>query len=136
MAFTYEEDLSDDLSQVRFHVGDTASANPLFSDAEVNASLAARNGDVLATAADLCEQLATRFARDVDVVADGQSLKRSQRSAAYAARAGALRSKSGTGGLSTIQVTRVDGVSDDVPGRQGSRSGQVPPFTCDEDVSF
>lgn len=122
MAFTYTGTLATDLERVRFDVGDTRSSAPLFTDAEIESVLADRAGEVKATAADLCDQLATRFARDYDIGADGQSLKRSQKSIAYEKRAERLRARSGSGGLDTVQVTRVDGASDNVSGRQGARS--------------
>jgi len=124
VAFAYDETLADDVSKVRFHIADTRSEAPLFSDEEITAALGERAGEVKATAADLCEQLATRFAREYDIGADGQSLKRSQKSIAYEKRAASLRATAGSGGLEAVQVTRVDGASDDVSGRQGARSGQ------------
>ena len=134
MSFEYDENLADSVSKVRFHIADTRSENPLFSDEEITAALGERADEVMATAADLCDQLATRFARDYDVGADGQSLKRSQKSIAYEKRAEALRSRAGSGGLDTVQVTRVDGASDNVSGRQGARSvpGYYEPSGLDD----
>jgi hypothetical protein len=109
MAFSYEPALTDARSLVRFEVGDTDPAAPLFEDAEVDAVLAANGDEPLAAAAALCEQLATRFARDVDVELDGQSMKRSQRALAYEKRAAALRARSPrAGGLNVVSVERVD----------------------------
>lgn len=109
MSFSYEPALTDARSLVRFEVGDTDSEAALFQDEEVDAILTANGDEPLAAAAALCEQLATRFARDYDVQLDGQSMKRSQRSLAYEKRAAALRARSPlAGGLSVVQVERVD----------------------------
>jgi hypothetical protein len=109
MAFSYEPALTDARSLVRFEVGDTDSSAALFQDAEVDAVLSANGDEPLAAAAALCEQLATRFARDYDVEVDGQSMKRSQRAAAYEKRAASLRSRSPrVGGLNVVSVERRD----------------------------
>lgn len=109
MAFTYDPELKDALSVVRFEVGDTDETAVLFEDSEVMAVLTQNGAEPLAAAAALCEQLATRFARDYDVELDGQSMKRSQRALAYEKRAAALRARSPrAGGLNVINVERVD----------------------------
>lgn len=113
MTFTYStSDLSTPLARVRLEIGDTTSATALFQDEEINVKLAERGDDVLLTAADLCDILARRFARDFDFATDGQSFSRSQKSKMYAEMAASLRSRAS--GVQSIATTRVDGFSDDI----------------------
>jgi hypothetical protein len=59
-------------------------------------------GSILAAAADALEALANKAAQEFDFAEDGQSFSRSQKSAAYMARARAIRT--GSGGYS-IPIT-------------------------------
>ncbi len=118
-SFTY--DLSTDLGQVRFEVGDTVPATMLFTDAEIELKLG-QSGSVLMTAAALCDVLATRYAGDYTFKTDDQQFNRSDLSAQYAARAATLRDRAGANGLSVAGFTRVDGYSDDISARDGSLS--------------
>lgn len=83
------------LDQVRFEVQDTNAARPLFTDDEINYAISKRpDGNVLLIAADLCDVLATRFARDYDFGwSDQQKFNRSQVSKQYASRAVELRAR-------------------------------------------
>jgi hypothetical protein len=124
VTFTYDiAQLATPLAQVRLEIGDTDSTRPLLQDEEIQVKLGLRASDVLATAADLCEILATRFAGDYDFKWKDGAFNRSQRAKAYADRAKDLRARS-SGGLSTIEATRVDGYTDDVSARDGA--GQAP----------
>lgn len=90
--------------QVRLEIGDTdvdPDADALFSDEAIDGFLArygavgtdsdAVVGTIKSAAADACDALANRFAREFDFSEDGQSFSRSQRSRAYADRARQLR---------------------------------------------
>jgi hypothetical protein len=120
MATTAERD------KVRLYVGDTNADRPLFNDNEIDLVIDDRAGNALLAAADLCDILATRFARDHDVEWQGGTnartkLSRSQMSKAYADRATALR-KRAAGQVSTFSTARVDGFSDDLDSREGPAS--------------
>lgn len=126
MPFTY--DITTARGKVRFEVGDTTAATALFDDAEVDLKLTEHSGDVLLTAAALCDVLATRFAGRYDIEADGQAMKRSQAGEAYAERAAVLRART-NGSLGAIEHVRVDGVSDELSGRDGAGRGAAPAAT-------
>lgn len=102
-------DPSDPLSardEFRLLIGDTDSTSPLFNDTEADYLLNRRNGNVLAAAADACDALAVRFARDVDFTVDGTSVSRMRRSESYRALARAYRARAGAGGgLASIPIT-------------------------------
>lgn len=104
--------ITDTTDQVRLLIGDTDTTAALLSDEEIDWFLSERSDDVHLAAADACDALATKFARAYDFETDGQSFKRSQMSAAFAARASELRSRGS--GITTGRVTRVDGYSDDI----------------------
>lgn len=111
MTFTYDIDALDTpLAQVRLEVGDTDTEDQLFQDEEIAVKLAARADNVLLTAADLCDILAARFARDYDFAApDSREFKRSQRSEMYAKRAQALRDRArstdaASGGMGVLDL--------------------------------
>lgn len=125
MTFTYNiNSLTTALAQVRLEIGDTDSTAPLFADEEIQVKLAARADDVLLTAADLCDVLAIRFAKEFDFETDGQSFKRSDKAKAYTAMSKALRLRAEkSGGITSTPITRVDGYSDDLSTRDGA--GQV-----------
>lgn len=112
MAFTYLGTLATDLDKIRFEIGDVNSGDPLFTDEEIVGKQAGESNHLI-VAAQLCDILATKFARDYDFSTDGQSFSRSQRSSAYAARAMDLRARAG--GISSNATVKVDGYSDDVP---------------------
>jgi hypothetical protein len=90
---------------VRFHSGDTDSADPLVSDEEIAFALGEESTAVLAAAA-ICEALAARFARQVDKSVGDLRLSLNQKAQAFAAKAEALRERAATavepyaGGLS------------------------------------
>lgn len=121
MTFTYAGAFVTDLDKVRFEIGDTVSANALFTDEEIAYKLT-QYTNILLCAAALCEVLATRYAGDYKFKTDDQEFDRSTIAAGYTARAEALRARAPGGGLSTIGTTRVDGFSDDLDAREGSNS--------------
>jgi hypothetical protein len=123
------------VEQFRLEIGDEGE-NALFTIEQVEHLLDVRDGNVLAAAADACDILATRFAKEFDFAsAARQQFRRSQKAEAYERRAKAIRSR--IGGLATIGVTRVDGFSDDVSVREGSgtsRQGRVRRGYVDPDI--
>jgi hypothetical protein len=124
MTFTYTP-IATSRDQVRLELGDTDETRALFADEEIDAKLDARAGNVLLTAADLCDILATRFAREYDFEWQGAGesargkFSRSQMAKMYADRAVTLRDRA-TGGIGTITTTRIDGYSDDLSTRDGA----------------
>jgi hypothetical protein len=127
------------VDEVRLEIGDEDSAAQLFTDPQIEKKLSDRGGAVLATAADLCDILATRFAGAFDFSsAARQEFKRSQKSQAYERRAESIRKR--IGGLTTVSTTRVDGFSDDITTRdgaaQGSRTGRVKAGYFDPDIPY
>ena len=126
MTFTYSStSLTTALAKVRREIGDTDSTAALFTDEEIDVYLDNRSDNVLLAAADLCDALATRFARAYDFSTDGQSFKRGQMSEFYAKRASELRARGQ--GVTTIDVTKVDGWSDDVANQDVTGGGTANP---------
>ncbi len=129
--------------KVRLEIGDTDAAAPLFNDDELDYIIASRADNVLLAAADACDMLATRFARDYDFEWQGAGesargkFTRSQMSKAFTDRAAAIRQRAG-GGLGVIQTTRVDGYSEDISNRDGAgqnnRTGRVRAGYTDPDL--
>jgi hypothetical protein len=105
--------------KVRLRIGDTNSADPLLYDEEIDYFLSERGDDVAKAAADCAAAIAAKYARAFEFETDGQKFKRQQVYEHYTALAKDLRNGVG-GGLSTIVVTRVDGVSDDLSTRDGA----------------
>lgn len=126
------------LDQFRLLIGDTDSTRQLFNDVEAQWFIDQRPGNVLLAAADACDSLATRFARDYDFSTDGQSFRRSSVAIRYETRARELRARAPGSGLSTVSVTRVDGYSDDIAARDGAgqatRTGRVRAGYSDPDL--
>ena len=126
------------LDRVRLEIGDTDTANPLFTDTEINTILAERASDVFLTAADLCDILATRFAADFDFKWKDGEFKKGTRSGNYADRAKALRARAaGGGGITSVPITRVDGYSQETSTRDTSNNAPVTgiersPFGSDD----
>jgi hypothetical protein len=114
--------------KTRLYIGDTNADRPLFNDNEIDLVIDDRGGDALQAAADCCDILATRFAREHDIEWQGSpnartKLTRSQMSKAYSDRAVALRRRA-NGQVSTASTTRVDGFNEDIDSRAGA--GQTP----------
>lgn len=72
VTYTYNPGITSDSDRVRFLVGDTDATDPLFDDGEV-VFLLSEAGDVYTAAAQAADQLAARFAREVNraVAGDG-----------------------------------------------------------------
>jgi hypothetical protein len=137
-SFTY--DPTTVLGQVRLEVGDTDSTDILFTDQEANVYISTRANDVLLSAADLCDVLATRFSRGFDFETDQQKFSRSQRVKQYQERAVALRKRAA--GITSTPSTRVDGYSQDIANDDASTSaassstGRVRSGYFNDDVPF
>jgi len=98
---------------VRLEIGDT-TADALFTDDEIAVYVANRQEvyssggtvtNITLAAADLCDVLATRFARGFKFSEDGQSFDPGERSGFYAARAKDLRARSGSGSAPLVSPT-------------------------------
>lgn len=68
-------------------------AGALFNDDEATYFIEAHPSSVLLAVAAACDALAARFAQDVDIAEDGQSLKNSAKSVQYAAMAVRFRQR-------------------------------------------
>ncbi len=111
--------------QVRLQIGDTDTGNALFTDAEVDQFLERHDDQVLPAAADACDALAARFARDFDFKWKDGEFKKGSRADRYAKLAEQLRARAGIGQpAASLPVTRVDGYSDDLSSEDGAGVGR------------
>ena len=95
MSWSYSGDPSfSEVDAIRFLVGDTDESDPLVSDEEIE-WFAEEWSDKYHAAAAVCETLAAKFAREVNVSADGMSFSGSEISRNFNHRAEALRQMSG-----------------------------------------
>ena len=78
MSFSYSNDLSNDLSKVRFRLGDTVDNGHLLEDEEINAILTDYPNELLASM-ELCKRILGILARQNDRSAAGVSSSRAQR---------------------------------------------------------
>lgn len=125
------------VEQVRFEIGDESATEPDFTDPQIELKLNGRGGNILLAAADLCDILATRYAREFDFSsAARQEFKRSQKAESMERRAAKLRERAG--GLVAVPTTRIDGFSEDIDNRSGagqsSRTGRVREGYYDPDI--
>lgn len=92
---TYSGDpASSDRDWVRFRIGDTDTRDFLLGDDEIDAMLAEQSANRWLAAAECCEHIAARLAREADISTGGpgqQNRALSQRSVAYAKAAARLR---------------------------------------------
>jgi hypothetical protein len=121
----------------RMEIGDDDGS--LFSIEQAEHLINDRSGVVLAAAADACDILATRFAKQFDFnSAARMQFKRSQKSEAYERRAKALRAR--VGGLTVVPMIRTDAYSDDVSVRdgagEGSNTGRIRKGYTDPDLPY
>lgn len=124
MGFNYDPELTDDISRVRFALGDTDADKPLLTDEEIT-YVTSDNGSILEAAAELADALAARYSRRVSVSIDGASFNYQQLSQNYAALATRLRARASLedGGLGRPVVT---GVRIDEMATVDRDSGRVP----------
>lgn len=105
--------------KLRLELGDTDTNNELFQDDELDYFLTEEADNILAACLRACYAAARKFARAYDFQTDGQAFKRSQMQKAYADLAAKLEQQgitvTGTAGVQTVDVTKIDGWSDDIP---------------------
>ena len=105
--------------KLRLELGDNDETAPLFYDEELDYFLDEESDDVLAARLRACEAAALKLARAYDFATDGQSYKRSQMADMYRTMAAQLREQGVTlasdpAGVSTVDVTNIDGYSQDI----------------------
>jgi len=87
MAYSYSGDPSDSVKdEVRFYLQDTDMSDPLLTDEEIDfyvTKLDPVYGSSVATASYLADLIANRFAREIDLSADGISVSASQLQTKY-----------------------------------------------------
>lgn len=117
--------------KLRLELGDTDEDAPLYNDDEIAYFLAEESNDIQKARLRAAEAAVFLLARAYDFETDGQKYARSQMSKAYAAMAKQLRAQGVTtsadvNGVSTIDVTVIDGYSSDIPNSevQAPRSGR------------
>lgn len=121
MTFTYIGDLSTDLDEIRFTIGDTVSGSGIkpnngnFTDEEI-AGLLSLEITTGRTIARLYETLSAIWAKFIDTKMGSRDEKLSQVSARYAALAKKYRDEYGGGSGVTISIGSFDeGISEDEP---------------------
>lgn len=105
-----------ELDEVRFYVQDTDETFPLISDEEISFLLdryMPQFGHTLAVAAMVCEVLAAKFARQVDVSADGVSVSMGQLQQRYNDLAVSLRDQYKVVGAANL-ATSLDAMFADI----------------------
>lgn len=113
------------LDQVRLEIGDRDMSNPLFTDDEIQYYIDAHGGtNVLLSAADCCDALATRFASNIDFNTDTLAVKKFQRAEWMAKRADTLRDRAV--GIGQIGSVKVDGYSQDIDNEETNLIDQMP----------
>jgi hypothetical protein len=110
MAFTY--DLSTAIGQVRFLVPDNDATAYDLEDAEITYLLGQVGNVVSAAAVRACRWLARKYAKKASFTADGLTVHYHERAAQFATRAKELEAEIGSGGLSSVEITREDGYAD------------------------
>ncbi len=126
-----------DREKLRLAIGDTdvssSGANAIFKDAELDYFLSEESNNITNAGLRACYAAMARFARAYDFETDQQKFMRSQMYKAFAdlaerleAQGATLSSASST--VSTVDVTRVDGFSDDIAMQEvtGTSSDQNP----------
>lgn len=113
-----------DLEKLRLAIGDTdvsdSGANAIFKDAELTYFLSEEASNITNAALRACYAAMAKFARAYDFETDQQKFYRSQMYKAFADLAERLEAQgatlaSATTTVSTADVTRIDGWSDDIP---------------------
>lgn len=125
-----------DLEKLRLRIGDTnvadSGAQAVFKDSELNYIIAAEPGDIEAQALVAFRMAAAKYARAYDFETDGQRFWREQQYKAYLALAkeltarGVTTSTGDVASVTTVDVTKIDGYSDDIANQDVS-GGTVNP---------
>ena len=93
MTWTYlPTDISTDLAKTRLLIGDTNTDDQLLTDEEINFHLS-QHGSLYLAAADCCDSIVGRLARDIDRSNLGMSAQRSQKVQHYRDLAASLRAR-------------------------------------------
>lgn len=109
MSFSYDPNLGDDVSKVRFLIGDTTEPAK-FSDEAITTWLALNGGNVYLTAALLADSLAATYASRQNLKIDGFSVDYGARADQYRRLAITLRNTA-AGGAGALGAPFVGGVS-------------------------
>src|SRR3990167_1930989 len=119
------------LEKLRLAIGDTdvsdSGANAIFKDSELNYFLSEEADNITNSALRACYAAMARFARAYDFETDGQKFARSQMYQAFADLAERLEAQgatlsSSTSTVTTVDITRVDGWSDDIANQETTGS--------------
>jgi len=127
------------IEAIRWEVGDTASANPKFSDEEVQYAYD-QEGSVLGAAAHLCEQLSSRYAESINRQLGSLRVDARDMTTSYANKAAALRKSAVKyavpygGGISLSKQELFDADTDIIPaqfdvGIHDNKQGGTPSGT-------
>lgn len=92
MSYSYNTSLTDDVSLVRFYIGDTDSTDIQLQNEELSALLTIE-GSVFSAAVEACYQIAAKYARLVDESTMDHSKSFSQRQLHYTQLAERLQKK-------------------------------------------
>jgi len=131
-----------DLEKLRLRIGDTDVANngvrAVFKDSELNYIIAAETG-LEAQALLAFRMAAAKYARAYDFETDGQRFWRNQQVKAFLDLAKDLEAKGVTTstdptGVTTVDVTKVDGYSQDVPNSDVTATPRALRYDQDFDV--
>lgn len=127
MTWSYLPSLATDKDRVRLKIGDTDTTSQLFSDEEIEALLTDNGDDVFETAAQLCDALATKYARRGNLRIDDFSIDFKSRAEHFAALADQIRQQAANspgqfgapivGGISISEMESVRDDTDRVPSR-------------------
>lgn len=90
MTWTYNSDVSTDRDKIRLLIGDTDTTDQLLSDEEIDFVSTQQPNNYYA-AAQCCETIAGKFARDVSTTLEGMSIAKRQRFENYLNMANNLR---------------------------------------------
>lgn len=120
MTWTYDPTLATDRDKIRTLIGDTNTADQLLTDEQI-AYMLAQTPQVDLAAAECCDLILAKLARDIDRSNIGMSSQRSQKVQHYQDLAQRLRAKAGTlsqtyvGGLSLAEKDELNDDADYVP---------------------
>jgi hypothetical protein len=78
MSWSYQDTMPDDVSKVRFYLGDTVSSDPLLTNEEIEFALS-EAGSVRVAASICADRLAAQYARKADLTEGQLSIKYSQK---------------------------------------------------------
>lgn len=134
--------IDSDIDKLRLRIGDTDIddnyARVAFTNSELAYIISVETG-LEAQALLAFRMAAAKFARAYDFETDGQRFWRSQQAKAYLQLAAALEAKGVTAstdpaGATTVDVTKVDGYSQDIPNADVTVSSRALRYDDDFDV--